>query len=108
MTEARSVSQAIVVLAGVAAGSSLLTLLAATYLWPPRSRANDRGTCRPPLSAQQQQHPHYYGGHSSSTPEPPYQPQPSTSQPGGAAGPLFSPINTQKRPDPYDARPRNT
>lgn len=74
-----------VLVAGVAAvASSLLSLAAAAYLLP--------------LRQQRSSHSQRWAVQ---TPEP-------SSSSGQLPGALFSPVNKQKRPDPYDPRPRNT
>lgn len=75
-----------VLVAGVAAvASSLLSLAVAAYLLPLRQQRRSSHSQRWAVQ----------------TPEP----SSSSGQPPGA---LFSPVNKQKRPDPYDPRPRNT
>lgn len=76
-----------VFVASVAAvASSLLSLAAAAYLLPLRQQ---RGSSHSQRWAVQT-------------------PEPSSSSSGQPPGALFSPVNKQKRPDPYDPRPRNT
>lgn len=75
-----------VLVAGAAAvASSLLSLAAAAYLFPLQRRTPS--------------HSQRWAAHT---------PEPSDSGSGQPPGALFSPVNKQKRPDPYDPRPRNT
>lgn len=87
MTDQHSVA----VFASIAAASSLLSFAAAAYLvplWQTRNIERDRS-----FNGRQQS--------ATKTPEP-Y--SSSAQQPGT----LFSPVNRQKRPDPYDPEPRKT
>lgn len=89
--------QSVAVVAGVAAMTSLVTIASAASLLALWKGSRSDSTTPIPCGITRQR------SSATKTPEPGSSGAHQQQQPGG----LFSPVNKQKRPDPYDPKPRN-